>query len=178
MSDLSAQTRALLVLGALGVTAGGGVTGYGVITNDPARSLAGTCLTVTALVVIALITIRRWVTDTHTERARLANAVRAADEDRARAVAAHAAVEAERNRVVRDARAERARNAQTLAAERDAMQTEFDAQRAQIAAVALEQAVALLKGKIGAQAPSRERSRVLPFPQQSERARARDAHQG
>lgn len=178
MSDLGARMRALLVVGALGLAAGGGVTAYGVVTNDPARSLAGASLIITGLTLLVLVCIRRWVTDTHAERARLADAIRTADVDRTRAVAAHAAVEAERVRVARDARVERGRNARTLAAERDAMQTEFDAQRAQIAAVALEQAVALLKGKIGEQAPARERSRVLPFPQQAERARARDAHQG
>ncbi len=109
------------------MTVGISVVLYGIAVNDLSRSLGGSCLTMTALTLLALVAIRRWVTDTRAERERLADATREQDSERVRLMALQAAVEQERQRLLRDAEADRRQNAARLEAERKALRAQFEA---------------------------------------------------
>lgn len=173
--DLTAGARTTAVAAATVLAAGITVILYGIARNDLARSLGGACLSITALTLIALVAIRRWVTDTEAERARLAEDSREAQNEKTRAIAAQAALEMERQRLARDAAADRARTAAILRAEREAMRDQFEEQRAKLASDAFATGVRMERS--GALEPESEHDRAQViglFPQQ-ERERARDA---
>ncbi|MFD3917193.1 hypothetical protein [Streptomyces sp. NPDC058603] len=152
---------------------------YGVAQNDLARSLGGACLTMTALTLIALVSIRKWTSDTYSERNRLADATREADQEKMRLVAAAAAQEAEIQRIRRDAvaareqlearlTAERQAMHEQLEAERKAMREQLEVDRARITCEAMEAAFALLPGMLAEQKRSATRGgAVIGFPTQA-----------
>lgn len=147
------------------MTLGMGVVLYGVAVNDLSRSLGGACLTMTALTLIALISIRRWITNTADERRRLADATREADAERMRCTAVRAALELERQRVERDAEAAAEHMAARLAAERAAMWDQFEADRAALICESLDTAMRLvLSGKLDGSAGTTGRGTVIGFP--------------
>lgn len=155
---------------------------YGIIRNDLARSFGGACLTVPALTVLALLVIRRWVVDASSERLALAEAQREAEAEQSRYLAARAALENEQGRLTRDMTAERIALAARLKAERDQLQTEFDARRGELMAEAMEVTMRMVRG--GKLAPAQPPSdNLIRFPgqfpvqqdaPQPERARSRE----
>ncbi|MEV0114622.1 hypothetical protein AB0H77_15420 [Streptomyces sp. NPDC050844] len=149
---------------------------HGVAHKEPTGTLAGACLGMMVCAGVGFVSIRRWTTDTRVERARLADAVRDAESERTRYIAAQAAMEMERQRVARDAAADHARTAAILTAERAAMADQFEEQRAQLVSETLEVAFKLARSNTGEETHEHERARVINFPQQqAERARSRDA---
>ncbi|MDL5205064.1 hypothetical protein [Streptomyces sp. ALI-76-A] len=126
--------------GAAGTAVVGGlsVVVYGTIVDDLPRTLGGTCLTLTALTLLALILIRNWIVDTRDERRILAAAQRETVAERSRYFAAQAALENEQGRLNRDMAAERAGLAARLQAEREALAAEFEERRATVIAETME----------------------------------------
>jgi hypothetical protein len=114
---------------------------YGILRGDLTRSLGGAALTMPALTFIALIFVRRWVTDTRDERQRLAAAQRYAEGERTRYIAAQAALTNEAGRNRTEMRAERTQLRAQLAAEREAMRAEFEEQRATLVCETMEATV-------------------------------------
>ncbi|MBW5420246.1 hypothetical protein GKQ77_01505 [Streptomyces sp. BG9H] len=143
--------------------------------SDVAHTLGGVCFTMIALTLIILLAIRQWITDTHAERARLAEATRSATDEHARYITAQAVVEMERQRLTRDAAADRAQTLTMLAAERAAMQDAFEEQRAQLVSDALEMGAKMFRDHAANDATQHGHARVFEFPkQETERARSRD----
>lgn len=152
------------------MAAGMAVVLYGVAQNDLARSLGGACLTMTALTLIALVSIRKWTTDTRAERARLADATREADTERSRSFAARAAMEVERERMGRDVASEREQLEARLKTERAAMRKELEEERARIVSETLEAAFRMIPGLVAEQKAD---GTVIGFPTQGQLARPR-----
>lgn len=168
-------TRATTAVAALTAAAGITLGLYGIAQDDLAYALGGASLTTLTLTLLTLTAIRRWITDTQAERAQLAEAIRSATDERTRYIAVQASVEMERQRLSRDAAAERAQTAAILVAERAKMRDEFDDQRAQLVCDTLEEGVKLLQKHKAAEDTQHERARVIAFPrQETERARSRD----
>ncbi|MFJ9234093.1 hypothetical protein ACIRJ3_03800 [Streptomyces anulatus] len=157
-------SRATAAGAALITSAGLSIVLYGIVAEDLPRTVGGAIFTMTALTLIALVLIRRWITTTAAERQRLGDAVREADAERMRYVAAQAALEVERSRLRRDAAAEREQVNARLAAEREAMSTQFEEQRAELVCTTMETTVQLYRA--GAFDPSDPASyaRVIGFP--------------
>lgn len=176
---LTTGARVTAVTGWMVLAVGGLVTLYGIARNDLPRSLGGTCLVVTALTIVSLATIKRWINDVDNERGRLAEAAHAAQTEAAKYFAAQAGLAAEKARMLRDAEAQRAALAARLKVEREALQDEFEEKRNEIKCKALEQGALLERsGALKAQQePVHERAVVTQlFPhQQSERVRDRGA---
>jgi len=168
--DLTASNRTTAITAVVLVTGLAAIL-YGAIRDDPAHSTAGAGLTTTALALIALTAIRRWVTDTADERRRLAEAVQAAQREREKYFALKAVLENDRQRLMRAAAADRAHAAATLIAEREKMAAEFEEKRATVICEAVDE----IAGLVRSQKQRRpERNSVIPFPtQQPERERAR-----
>lgn len=170
----SGAARATVVAAALTATAGISLILYGVARDDLACALGGASVTTVTLTLVTLTAIRRWITDTQAERSRLAESIRSATDERTRYIAAQASIEMERQRLSRDAAADRAQTHAVLAAERAKMQDDFDDQRAQLVCDTLEAGVELMRKHKAAEA-TQERARVIAFPkQEGERARSRD----
>lgn len=176
--DLTAGTRATAGAGAAVLAGGILVILYGVIRNDLARALGGACLSITALTLIALVVIRKWVTDTSDERRILAAAQREAQGERSRFIALRAGLENEQCRLARDMAAERAALTTRLAAEREAMADEFEERRAAYASETAEVFALMVHGGRFAPATS-PTGKVIHFPsqqpeQQVEHVRSRE----
>ncbi|MHB9857694.1 hypothetical protein [Streptomyces sp. YIM S03343] len=151
--------------GAAVLLAGLSVITYGVITDDISRSVSGACLTMPALTLIALVMVRRWVSDTRDERRVLADARLAAEQERFRYVAGQAAQETEQGRMSQAQAAERARLTAQLKRERAAMQAEFEEQRASLISETMEATVLMFHD--GKFTPDMlPRGRVIRFPKQ------------
>lgn len=164
-------TRAT-ISAAAAVLGGLTLTGDGVLTEDLPRVVAGTCLATAALVIAALLLVHRWVVDTADARKALAAAQREAERERSRYFAAQAALENEQGRLNRDMAAARANLAARLAAERQAMEDEFEERRGDVINEAMEATVRMFnRGKF---APDAARAaNLIQFPHQ-ERVRARE----
>lgn len=145
------------------LTAGLGIVLIGIVRNDPARAAGGSCLTITALTLIALVVIRRWITDTSAERTRHLDAARAAHDERIRYIAAQAALSSERTRMRRDSAAETARLKTQLAAEREALQDQFDAERGRLICESFKAGVLMQESGV-LDAPSANETGVIQFP--------------
>ncbi|WP_328721789.1 hypothetical protein OHT52_21360 [Streptomyces sp. NBC_00247] len=174
MNDLTAGTRTTTLVAAVITTLGAALMTYGITVGDTARCLGGVGLTMPALTFIALVAVRRWVTDTSRERASLADAQRAADAERMRYVAAQAAQLAEAQRLRRDVAAERAQLAARLDAERAAMQDVFEEQRATLVSETMETTVQMLRDGafVAEQTEDHGHAKVMQFPlQQAARPR-------
>lgn len=162
--DLTAGTRATAVSAAVVMAAGMAVVLYGVAKNDLARSLGGACLTMTAVTLIALVSIRKWTTNTDAARSRLSDATREADNERTRYIAAQAALEVERQRVQRDAASDREQMAVRLASEQAAMQEQFEDDRATLVCETMEQTVLMYRAGAFDPPSQHDRGRVIGFP--------------
>jgi hypothetical protein len=126
-----------------------------------------------ALTVIALLFIHHWFTNTSQERRALADATRAADEEQNRYVSLKAALENEHGRLIQAMAAERASAAASLAAEKEALRSEFEERKNFLIAQAMEATVRMHRnGKFAPQQSTK--GTLIPFPQQEpERERAR-----
>lgn len=174
--DLTGGTRVTAGAAGAAMAAGLAVILYGTLRDDLARALGGTCLTLTALTVLALALIRRWVVDTRDERRILAAAQREAVAERSRYFAAQAALEIEQGRLNRDMAAERAGLAARLKAERDAIAADFEERRATLIAETMEATLLMVRNDKLAPQPS---AKLIRFPhqqaeQQPERERSRE----
>lgn len=169
MSGSKATVRASAVV----ITGGLGVVVAGIVRNEPARAAGGACFTITALTLIALTLIRRWITDTSADRERMRTDLAAererlrADEcvatgERVKYLAAQAALGVERDRMRRDRAADVEGVAAQLAAERERLSDQFEEARNQVVQEASEAAWQIfLQG--GLPVPAKGRT-VLPFP--------------
>ncbi|WP_158694390.1 hypothetical protein [Streptomyces canus] len=150
-------------------------TAYSAYHNHLAGSITGACLVISALTWVSLIRIKQWVTNTSNERRTLAEATRAADEERNRYVAAQAAAEIEHSRRQQDLAAERASIEARLTAERAKMRRDFEDERAQIMRDAFRTGVEMERaGMLKPDAP--QIGNLIQFPkdlptQQRERSR-------
>lgn len=178
--DLTVGTK--VIAGTAGATAAGGlaVSLYGIIRSDIARAMGGTCLTLTALTAVALVLIRRWITDTRDERRALAGAQRAAQSEQARYFASQAALEVEQGRLSRDMAAERRAITARMKAEREALAAEFEERRASLIAETMEATVLMIRdGKLAPAQPTQ--SKVIQLRQrqpQEHPARERSREHG
>ncbi|MCR8946586.1 hypothetical protein NW249_31275 [Streptomyces sp. OUCMDZ-4982] len=169
--DLQKTSRATAAGAALITSAGLTIVLFGIITENLERTVGGAIFTMTALTLIALILIRRWITTTSAERARLGDAVREADAERMRYVAAQAASEVERARLRRDATAERQQLTARLATERASMRTQFEEERNRLVCDTVEETIKLVRlGLLNPSAPTRY-ARVIGFPSPAEHQR-------
>jgi succinate dehydrogenase/fumarate reductase flavoprotein subunit len=169
--DLTAGNRTTVTAAAVVLVTGLAAILYGVMRGDPAHSTAGVGLTATALTLVALTSIRRWVTNTTDERRQLADATQAARDERDGYFAAKAVLENDQQRLMRAAAADRAHAAATLIVERGKMAAEFEEKRAALVCETLAAYDDLMRSQ--KQKPP-ERSSVIPFPiQQPERERSR-----
>ncbi|MEV6074979.1 hypothetical protein AB0L80_07710 [Streptomyces sp. NPDC052069] len=157
-------SRATAAGAALITSAGLSIVLYGIITENLERTVGGAIFTMTALTLIALVMIRRWITTTATERQRLGDAVREADAERMRYVAAQAALEVERSRLRRDAAAEREQVNARLATERDAMDAQFEERRAELVCTTMETTVRLYRAGHFDPSDPASFARVIGFP--------------
>jgi hypothetical protein len=155
--------------------AGFAATAYSALHHQVAGSITGACLVISALTWVSLIRIKRWVTNTSNERRTLADATRAADQERNRYVAAQAAAEIEHSRRQQDLAAERASIEARLTAERAKMRKDFEDERAQIMRDAFRTGVEMERaGMLKPDAP--QLGNLIQFPtdlpkQQREQAR-------
>ncbi len=171
--DLTSGTRVTVTTAGTTLLGGLSLTAYGAICDDVAHSVSGTCFTIVAITVIALLVIRRWVIDTSDERRHLAEAGRRAHDEYASYIALKAALLNEQGRLRQDISAEHAALNERLATERAAMQEEFELKRTELSNEAMKIAFSWVEsGKV--RPPERARNNLIPFPQQDqqqERAR-------
>ena len=169
--DLTASTRTTVTAATVVLVTGLAEILYGVTRGGPAHSIAGVGLTTTALTLIALTVIRRWVTNTTAERRQLAAATQAARDERDGYFAAKAVLENDQQRLMRAAAADRAHVVATLIAERAKLDAEFEEKRAALICQSLDEIADLMRSQKQKQP---ERSSVIPFPtQQPGRERSR-----
>jgi hypothetical protein len=161
---LTSGSRATIVVAAAAMLGGLPVLLYGIWRDDTARSLGGACLVMAALILISLVLIHRWITDTRDERRVLAAAQRQAIDERTRYIAAQAALENEQARLNRDMAAERHRIAAQLIAEREAMRDEFEEQRAALVAQTMEATVMMIRGGKFAPDDTPQGGTLIKFP--------------
>lgn len=141
----------------------------GVTLDDIARCLGGAVVIMTAAILLFLTQVRRWTTDTQAERNRLADATREARAEHMRYVAAQAALTIERQRIHRDAAAEREHNAARLAAERKAMRDLFEDERETLICKTMESTVNLVRAGLLDDKPAPAHAKVIGlFPSQSD----------
>jgi hypothetical protein len=164
----TATTAGTILLGGLTLTL------YGAIRDNFAHSLGGACLTITALTVIALVIIRRWIVDTSNERRRLAEDQRRTQDEYASYIALKAALEVEQGRLRQDISAEHAALNERLAVERAKMEADFEERRATLRAETMEATFLMFHN--GKFAPGASQTgQLIPFPQQEpQRQRARE----
>jgi hypothetical protein len=178
MEDMSGSTKSTAVAAAVVVLAGVAAILYGFTRHDLPCCIGGLGLIVIGLTVTALITIRRWITDTRQERQLLAAAQREAQGERSKYVAAQAALEVEQGRLRRDLDAERRALTVRLQAEREAMARQFEEARGDMIAETIE--ATLLMHRAGKFAPTKTATgRLIEFPRQhperqAERERSRE----
>ncbi|MFF9690288.1 hypothetical protein [Streptomyces sp. NPDC014623] len=175
--ELNAGSRATAAGAALITSAGLSVVIYGIIADDLPRTIGGAIFTMTALTLIALVLIRRWVTRADGERSRLGDAVRDADTERMRYVAAQAALEVERGRLQRDIAAERQRMTATLDAERATLTERFEEDRAKLVCETIENTFHMFRD--GKFAPTEhEYAQIIGFPRPAHQRAAEEPTRG
>lgn len=158
------NTRTTTAAGVTLVVAGLALCADGVIRDKGTDALAGAALTFTALTVVALSLIHRWMTDTRAERCRLARDEERALEERATFFALKAHNEAEMTRMHRDVIAERARNAAALAAERAEMYAQVEKDRLQIETRAFQTGVLFERAGMLEPEAAPKATNLIPFP--------------
>ncbi|MGC4946229.1 hypothetical protein ACLQ2N_08480 [Streptomyces sp. DT224] len=177
--DLTAGTRATAVCAALITSAGLAIVLCGIFTHNLKTSIGGAIFMMTALTLVALVAIRKWITDTSAERNRLNTAVREAEADRIRYVVAQATLEGERTRLRRDVTAERELLAARLDSERTAMQNAFEEEKNQLVCDTVEATVAMVReGLLDPAAPRSTYARVIGFPSPAHQRAAEEPARG
>jgi hypothetical protein len=164
---LTSGSRATIVAATAAMLGGLPVLLYGIWRDDTARSIGGACLVVTALILVALVLIRRWIVDTSNERRILAAAQRQASEEHTRYIALQAALENEQGRLNRDMNTERQRIAAQLIAEREAMRDEFEERKAELIAETMETTFLMIKGgKFAPKEEAPQQGNLIQFPKE------------
>jgi hypothetical protein len=171
--DLTGGTRTMAGAGGAATVGGLSVVLYGTLNNDVTRTIGGTCITIVALTIVALILLRHWIVDTSEERRILGAAQRAAQAERARYFAAQAALENEQGRLHQDMAAERASLTARLQAEREAMAAEFEEQRASLVAETMEATFLMFHNGKFAPAAQRE-NKVIQLREHQQRHPVRE----
>lgn len=158
-TGIAAVTAATVMFGGMALALNG------IATSQVPRSLGGVGAIMTALTMVVLLVIHKWVTDTRTERALLAAAQREAQEERARYIAAQSALESERTRMRRDLDAEHVALLERARVEREALDDEFEERQSDLVNETMEATVRMFyDGKF---APDvRRRGTLIQFPQQ------------
>lgn len=165
--NLKGNAKATTAAGAALLAGGLAFSGHGVISGHAHCSMAGVALVVTALTLMTLAIIRKWIGDARDERRDLATARREADAEQRKYFALQAALEGEMTRLRRDMAIEQAQNAATLSAERAAMQAELEEQRLQIATEAFRTGVEMERaGMLKPEAPAAPPN-LIPFPKRT-----------
>ncbi|MEV8477838.1 hypothetical protein [Streptomyces sp. NPDC051173] len=168
--ERTTATAATTVL-AIGIT----VVLVGVLTSDPARAAGGACLTITALTLIALRLIRTWITDTAAERSRIQDAIRAADIERMRYLAAQSALGVERDRMRRDAEEATRHSSKQIKAEHARLREQFEEERAALISETFEAAFSMLTtGRLMDSLAHTHGRAIIPFPIEPARTHGRD----
>lgn len=163
--ELTNGTKVLAGTASVAMAGGLAAVLYGTLRADLARALGGTCVTLTALTVIALILIRRWIVDTSHERQCLAASQREAQNQKSAYIAAQAALEVEQGRLTRDRAVQLRADAARLKAERAIMEEEFEEARSALIQDTMEVTAQLLRGgKLTPGSPTK--STVIQFPRQ------------
>jgi hypothetical protein len=172
--NLTGGTRATATTAGTVLLGGLSLTLYGIVRDDTAHALGGTSITVTALTVITLLVIRRWVVDTRDERRRLAKSERRTQDEYASYIALKAALEVEQGRLRQDISAEHAALSERLTVEHAKMETDFEEAKAALIAETMEATLRMFDG--GKFAPTATGAgKLIPFPQQEpQRQRARE----
>lgn len=145
--ELTGGARTTAVAAGAGFIAGLLAVLHGTYRDNITNTVGGTCLTLIALITIALVLIRKWVVDTSDERRILAATQREAQRQHDRYLAAQVALENEQGRLRQDMAAERQANTLRLKTERAAMVDEFEAKRGEVVAESMEVAIRLVCGK-------------------------------
>ncbi|MFF5670323.1 hypothetical protein ACFY8S_09325 [Streptomyces hygroscopicus] len=164
-------------LTAVGLFTGSVTVAVGIALRHPALAIGGTCLAMTALAGIILLSVRTWITDVSAERCQLQLAARDLDTERTRYVAAQAALQEERGRMRADLASIQTQTRQELEREREALRQEFDDRRAELIRETFEEAVRMVRaGLLDTPEP---RGTVVRFPAQGhpaerDRVRGRD----
>jgi hypothetical protein len=165
--SLTGNTRATVAAGTALLAGGLAFSGHGLIRSHATCSMAGIAIVVTALTLIALAVIRKWIGDARDERRDLATARREADAEQRKYFALQAALEGETTRLRRDMALEQAQNAAALIAEREAMQAQLEEQRLQIATEAFRTGVEMERaGMLKPDAPAIP-ANLIQFPKRT-----------
>lgn len=176
--DQTAGSRIAAVGAALIPSAGLSTVVYGIVTENLERTVGGAIFTMTALTLIALVLIRRWITNADADRQRHDDAVRAADTERMRYVAAQAALEVERGRLRRDIAVEHQQVAATLDAERAAMRERFEEDRATLVCETIETTFLLFRDGKFAPTEHGYAAQVIGFPRPAHQRAAEEPTRG
>jgi hypothetical protein len=178
MERTSGRIKIIAAAATAALLAGPAAILYGIARDEQPSSTGGLGLTVIGLTILILIVIRKWVTDTLTERLALGAAQREAQTQRDRYVAAQAALENEQGRLRQDLNAEHLALAARLEVERAAIERDFEEQRAALIAETVEATFLMIHS--GKCAPTRNGTgNLIQFPQQhpqhqAERTRSRE----
>lgn len=159
--------RALAILAFGCFTTGMAVVIHGIITDNAARSAAGASLSITSLTFFALCQVKKWITCTEHERDRQLDAARASNDERTKYIAAQAAMQIERQRMQRDAAAERRQLAARLATEQAAMRARFQEERDTLVCETVEATLRMVReeGLLDNQAPEAHAKVIGLFPE-------------
>lgn len=162
--------RALAILAFGSFATGMAVVIHGIITDNAARSAAGASLSITSLTFFALCQVKRWITSTERERDRHLDAARASDDERTKYIAAQAAMQIERQRMQRDATAERKQLAVRLATEQTAMRARFQEERDTLVCETVVATLQMVRedGLLDNQAPEAHAKIIGLFPEQQQ----------
>ncbi|MER5675823.1 hypothetical protein ABT081_02650 [Streptomyces sp. NPDC002238] len=177
MDQTAAGTRAAAVGAALITSAGLSTVVYGIIIENLERTVGGAIFTMTALTLIALVLIRRWITSAATDRQRHDDAVRAADTERMRYVAAQAALEVERGRLRKDVASEHKRLTATHDAERAAMHARFEEERNALICETIETTVGLVRDGL-LNPTTHQYGQIIGFPSPAHQRAAEEPARG
>ncbi|WP_326779658.1 hypothetical protein OG481_01855 [Streptomyces longwoodensis] len=174
--EFTASSKAAMVTAAGMLMAGFAVIICSASGDNVAGSIGGACLVMVALTAVILVMVRHWIINTAEERRILAACQREAQGERARFIAAQAALENEMGRLTQDMAAERAAIRATLIQERRQMSAQFEEERAQLAAKAFQLGAQMERNGDLKKKPAPEQANLIPFPKQ-ERQRAQDQPQ-
>jgi hypothetical protein len=163
---VSRESNARITTATTAATALGGLAAilYGIAQADTARSIG---LTMTGLTAVALVLIHRWIADASDERHRLAASQYETQQERRRYIALQAALANEQGRLHHGLAVERLNNEAALAAEREAMEAEFEAERGNLIEEAMDTAVLLLRAQKSAP-DTTVQGKVIRFPGQEQ----------
>lgn len=161
---LTARTKAAVAT-AVGLL----LVGFAVILrsatlHNPAGSIGGACLVMTGLALAILIFVRRWICDTRDERRALADAQRQAQAEQTRFIALEAAQTNEMGRLSQERKAERARNAAILKAEREKLRAEFANTRTKELSEAFQTGAEMERAGVFRKRQPPARGNLLTFP--------------